>query len=185
MKMKNLFTMAVVVLSTFTALAQDAAKPQKIGTMNMDYILSNIPEIKAVQSQLTTLQSQLQKQGEAKEQQYKEKYINYQMEGQKMTTVDRQRLEGELTAMEQDIQQFGTSAQEKLQAKQIELMEPINKKIGDAMQAVVTEELFTHIFNTGVPQAGLDIWYYADPAYDISNSSLKKLGVTPPTPPSN
>lgn len=183
--MKYLFTMAVVVLSTFTALAQDAVKPQKIGTMNMDYILANIPEIKAIQSQLTTLQSQLQKQGEAKEQQYKEKYINYQMEGQKMATVDRQRLEGELTAMEQDIQQFGTSAQEKLQAKQIELMQPVNKKIGAAMELVVTEESFTHIFNLGIPQAGVDILYFSDPSFDISNSVLKKLGVTPPQAPTN
>ena len=180
MKTKYLLTMAVVVLSALSAFAQEA-KPQKIGTMNMEYILTNIPEIKAIQSQLTTLQTQLQKQGEAKEQQYKEKYINYQMEGQKMTAVDRQRLEGELTAMESDIQQFGTTAQEKLQAKQIELMQPINKKIGDAMQLVVDEEGFTHIVNLGVPQAGLDILYYADPDYDISNAVLVKLGVTPPT----
>lgn len=177
--MKNVFTMAVVMLISLSAFAQEA-KPQKIGTMNMEYILSNMTEIKAIQSQLTTLQSQLQKQGEAKEQQYKEKYITYQMEGEKMTAVDRQRLEGELTAMEADIQQFGTTAQEKLQAKQMELMQPINKKIGDAMQSVVEEKGFTHIVNLGVPQAGLDILYYADPDFDISNFVLVKLGVTPP-----
>ena len=64
--------LAIVAFSVASALAQEV-KPQKIGTMNMEYILANVPEIKAIQSQLTTLQSQLQKQGEAKEQQYKEK----------------------------------------------------------------------------------------------------------------
>lgn len=179
MKMKYLFTMAIVAFSVASALAQEV-KPQKIGTMNMEYILANVPEIKAIQSQLTTLQAQLQKQGEAKEQQYKEKYINYQMEGQNLTTIDRQKMEGELQAMEQDIQTFGTSAQEKLQTKQMELMQPINKKIGDAMQTVVTEQGFTHVFNIGIPQAGVDILYYAEPSYDLSNDVLIKMGVTPP-----
>lgn len=179
MKMKYVFTIAAVALSISAALAQ-GAKPQKIGTMNMEYILANVPEIKAIQSQLTTLQSQLQKQGQAKEQQYKEKYITYQMDGQNMTTIDRQKLEGELQAMEQDIQEFGNSAQQKLQEKQMQLMQPINQKIGEAMEAVVTEKGFTHVFNVGVPQAGLDILYFADPSYDISNDVLLKMGVTPP-----
>lgn len=179
MKMKYVFTMAVVALSLTAALAQEA-KPQKIGTMNMEYILANVPEIKAIQSQLTTLQNQLQKQGQAKEQQYKEKYITYQMDGQNMTTIDRQKIEGELQAMEQDIQEFGATAQQKMQDKQIELMQPINKKIGEAMEAVVAEKGFTHVFNVGVPQAGLDILYFADPSYDISNDVLLKMGVTPP-----
>ena len=48
------------------------------------------------------------------------------------------------------------------------------------MQSVVEEKGFTHIVNLGVPQAGLDILYYADPDFDISNFVLVKLGVTPP-----
>ena len=59
-------------------------------------------------------------------------------------------------------------------------MKPINKKVSDALEAVVKENSFTHVFNVGVPQAGLDILYYVDPAFDISNLVLKKLGVEPP-----
>jgi len=178
MKAKYVVSIWFLMAGAFSAYAQE--KPQKIGTLNMDYVLSALPEIKAIQSQLATLQTQLKKQGAAKEKQYKEKYINYQMDGANMTLGDRQKLETELASMEDDIKSFGNSAQEKLQNKQAELMKPINQKVSDALEAVVKENNFTHVFNVGVPQAGVDILYYVDPAYDVSNLVLKKLGVEPP-----
>ena len=108
MKAKYIFTMLALIVCSIAVQAQE--KTQKIGTLNMDYVLAALPEIKAIQSQLATLQTQLQKQGEAKEKQYKEKYINYQMDGTSMTIGDRQKVETELASMEEDIKSFGNSA---------------------------------------------------------------------------
>ena len=179
MKKSTLLILALA-LSASSVFAQDQ-KPQKIGTMNMEYVLSSMPEIKSIQSTLGGLQTQLQKQGEAKQAQYQQKVNRYQTEGQSMTIGDRQQLEREIAALEEELQSFGTSAQTKLETKQVELMGPINKRVGEALEAIVAEQGFTHIFNVGVPQAGLEILYYVDPAYDVSNLVLKKLGITPPT----
>lgn len=172
--------LAVIVLAAGSVLAQEA-KPQKIGTLNMEYVLSSMPEIKSIQSTLAGLQTQLQKQGEAKQGQYQQKVVKYQSEGQTMTIGDRQQLEREIAALEEELKTFSTSAQSKLETKQAELMGPINKRVGEALEAIVAEQNFTHVFNVGVPQAGLEILYYVDPAFDVSNLVLKKMGIEPPT----
>jgi outer membrane protein len=87
--------LALVVLAAGSVFAQ-AQKPQKIGTLNMEYVLSSLPEIKSIQSSLEGLSTQLQKQGEAKQAQYQQKVVKYQSEGQTMTIGDRQALEREI-----------------------------------------------------------------------------------------
>ena len=178
MKTKLLMTLALAII-TIGSFAQ-AQKPQKIGTLNMEYVLAAHPQIKSIQSQLTTLQTQLQKQAEAKQTQYQQKAVKYQTEGASMTIGDRQQLEREIAALEEEMQTFASSAQSRLENKQMELMEPINKQVGEALEAIVAEQGFTHILNVGVPQAGLEILYYVDPAYDVSNLVLKKMGIEPP-----
>ena len=177
---KYAMILAVVIITAGGALAQEQ-KPQKIGTLNMEYVLSSMPEIKSIQSTLAGLQTQLQKQGEAKQAQYQQKVVKYQSEGQTMTIGDRQQLEREIAALEEELQSFATSAQTKLETKQAELMGPINKRVGEALEALVAEQGYTHVFNVGVPQAGLEILYFVDPAYDVSNQVLKKMGIEPPT----
>jgi len=180
MNNKYLIILAVLALSANSVFAQEP-KPQKIGTLNMDYILAAMPEIKSIQSTLAGLQTQLQKQGDAKQQQYQQKVVKYQSEGASMTIGDRQQLEREIASLEEELKSFSTSAQTRMETKQIELMGPINKRVGEALEAVVAEKAYTHIFNIGVPQAGLEILFYTDPDYDISNDVLKKLGIEPPT----
>ena len=179
--MKKYVMMLTAVIFTAGGVLAQEQKPQKIGTLNMEYVLSSMPEIKSIQSTLTGLQTQLQKQGEAKQGQYQQKVSKYQSEGQSMTIGDRQQLEREIAALEEELQSFSTSAQTKLETKQAELMGPINKRVGEALEALVAEQGYTHVFNVGVPQAGLEILYYVDPAYDVSNAVLKKMGIEPPT----
>ena len=176
---KYVMMLTAVIFITGGVLAQEQ-KPQKLGTLNMEYVLSSMPEIKSIQSTLTGLQTQLQKQGEAKQGQYQQKVSKYQSEGQSMTIGDRQQLEREIAALEEELQSFSTSAQTKLETKQAELMGPINKRVGEALEALVAEQGYTHIFNVGVPQAGLEILYFVDPDYDVSNDVLKKMGIEPP-----
>jgi len=180
MKTKYILTLVVMAITAGSVFSQEL-KPQKIGTMSMDYVLAAMPEIKSIQSTLAALQTQLQKQGEAKQQQYQQKAVKYQTEGQSMTIGDRQQLEREIAALEQELKDFSATAQNKLETKQAELMGPINKRVGEALDAVVSEKGFTHIFNIGIPQAGLEILFYTDPGYDVSNDVLKKMGIEPPT----
>lgn len=154
------------------------AQTQKIGHMDMQYVLSAMPEMKQVQSQLKTLQGQLEKQAEAKQKDFEEKYNKYVTEGSQMAEAIRIDIEKDLSQMQQRAQEFAANAQQTLQKKEQQLMQPVYDKIGAAINEVAKEGGYAYIINAGVP--GLDVLYYADPANDASNAVLKKMGIEPP-----
>ncbi len=168
------FVMITAILGSSVVMAQT----QKIGHMDMQYVLSAMPEMKQVQSQLQTLQGQLEKQAEAKQKDFEEKYNRYVSEGSTMAEAIRVDLEKELSTMQQSAQEFAANAQQTLQQKEQQLMQPVYDKIGTAINEVAKEGSYSYIINAGVP--GLDVLYFADPASDASNEVLKNLGITPP-----
>jgi outer membrane protein len=159
----------------FTANAQTT---QKIGYAESDYILSQLPEFKKIESELKTHGAQL-------ENQMKAKYDDYQakakaLQGMPATTpeaivADKQR---ELQALQENIQKFQQDAQSSFQKKQADLMDPIYKKIGKAIEEVAKENGFSFIINPQVANGG-DILLFSDDKFNISDLVLKKLGITP------
>lgn len=168
----------VMVVALFIGSATMAQTTQKIGHMDMQYVLSAMPEMKQVQSQLQTLQGQLEKQAAAKQKEFEEKYNRYVNEGSQMAEAIRMDLEKELTQMQQSAQEFAANAQKTLQQKESQLMQPLYDKIGTAINEVAKDGGYSYIINAGVP--GLDVLYYADSTMDVSNAVLKKMGVEPP-----
>jgi outer membrane protein len=80
--------------------------------------------------------------------------------------------------LQENIQKFQQDAQASLQKKEADLMGPINRKIGNAIEEVAKEQGYTFILNPQI-QGSIDIVLYGDDKYDISPLVLKKLGVTP------
>jgi outer membrane protein len=79
------------------------------------------------------------------------------------------------------MQKFQQDAQSSYQKKQTDLMDPIYKKIGKAIEEVAKENAFTFIINPQLANGG-DILLFSDEKFNISDLVLKKLGVTPVPP---
>ncbi len=174
--MKNKFIVAVIALF-FVGFTAQAQSNVKIGYIDVDYVLSEMPEAKEVESGLKTHSAQWQKRIETKTAEYQQKVAKYQQEAPSMAADLRQSTEKELTQLGQTLQGLQQEAQASLQKKQAELMQPLYDKIGEKINEVYTAEGFSHILNARV--GGLDVVIKADEKYDISNSVLKKMGVTP------
>jgi outer membrane protein len=172
--MRTLF-LVLLCGTLFTAQAQT----QKIGYADWEYIFSQLPEFKQIDSELKTHTDQLQNQMKAKQQDFEAKYKAFQ--GMPATTPDAIKAdkERELQSLQEGFQKFQQDAQSSLQKKQTDLMAPIMKKIGKGIEDVAKENAYTFIIN---PQGtgGIDILLYSDENYDISNLVLKKFGITPP-----
>ncbi|HCW06957.1 MAG TPA: outer membrane chaperone Skp [Cytophagales bacterium] len=160
----------------FTANAQDHT--QKIGYAESDYILSQLPEFKKIESELKTHGDQLKNQIDAKYADYQSKLKAYQ--NMPATTPDpiKADKERELASLQENIQKFQQDAQSSYQKKTADLMDPIYKKIGKAIEDVAKENGFTFIINPNIANGG-DILLFSDEKYNISDLVLKKLGVTP------
>ncbi len=172
MKKKILLLLAAVFTLGLGAYAQN-----KIGYVDVDYVLSQMPETKQIESDLKVHETQLQNQLQAKVQTFQTKAQEYQNNQGSMTEVIRADTERELTQMQQNIQQFQQDAQVSLQKKSSELLQPVYEKIGKAITDVAEEGQYDYILSTRV--GAIDVILYAKQENDVSDVVLKKMGITP------
>ena len=173
--MKNRFLLLAVIL--FVGTVANAQTAMKIGYADVDYILSEMPESKQVESELQAHNTQLQNQLQAKYQEYQQKLQAYQQGAATMVDAVRNEKETELAQLEQRIQKFQQDAQASMQKKSSSLMDPLYAKIGTNIEAVAKENGYTHILNGQI--GGIDVVLFADEKYDVSDLVLKKMGITP------
>ena len=173
--MRKLALLAVLGLITFISHAQTATT--KVGYADVDYIFSQMPESKQIDSELKSLQTQLKNQIDTKYQDYQKKLADYQANINNMIDAVRANTERELVQMQQNIEKLQQDAQTTVQTKQTTLMDPVFKKVGKAIEDVAKENGFTFILSQQI--GGLDVILYGDEKMDVSDLVLKKLGVTP------
>lgn len=171
--MKNIFKLVVVsaavVLSSFTANAQ------KIAHINLDSLISIMPETKVATQAVQDYAKQLEQQVTAMQTELQAKYEKYQAEMKDLPELVRASREKELNDLNQRIQDFQQQAQQDYQRKSAELSKPVYEKAKKAIDQVAKESGYKYVFDTST---GLVI--YNEPADDIFNLAVKKLGITVP-----
>jgi outer membrane protein len=157
------FLVAMAMLST-PLLAQTtpaASGLTKIGYTNVDYVISKLPEAKVMQNQIEVTKAQLDKALGETYKEAQEKYEAYQKNGPQMTDVIRADKEKELQNLQTRITEMQNNAQQSLQAKQQQLLEPILTKVNNAIQEVGKESGFLFILNMDAGQGTTPIILFA------------------------
>lgn len=175
--MRKLALLFVLAIATITTQAQNPTASTKIGYADVDYIFSQMPEAKQIDTELKSTQSQLKNQIDSKTQEFQKKLADYQANLNTMLDAVRQNTERELTMLQENLQKLQQDAQTTIQNKQAQLMEPVYKKVGKGIEDVAKENGYTFILNQQI--GGLDVILYGDEKNDVSDLVLKKLGVTP------
>lgn len=165
----------LLITVSFTSLAQDVPK---IGYANVEFILSQLPEAKEIESEYKTYEQQLSNQLQSKIDEFQQKAEAFQRDGAAMTELVRADKQNELRNLQASIEKFQSEAQVSLQNKQIDLFQPAYKKITETIQEVAKEQGYSHVFSDNT--SGFQIILYASDKDDISRMVLKKLGVEPP-----
>jgi outer membrane protein len=182
----NRFFVAFAAL--FVSIASFGQDVQKIGYADTEYILSQLPDAKKIETDLQAHYSQLEAQLKAKAADYEKKLKDYQENAGKWVDAVRADKEGELQNLQAAFQKFQGDAETSFQKKQQDLMAPLHVKVGNAIADVAKENGYAFILSLNAPGNGGKILLHEDVQFDISKLVLKKLGVTPTaavTPPAN
>ncbi len=177
--MKKLVLLFVLALGMITTQAQTTPAPanQKIGEADVDYIFSQMPEYKQIETELKSTETQLRNQIDSKVQEFQKKLADYQANLNTMLDAVRQNTERELQMLQENLQKLQQDAQTTIDNKRSQLMQPVFDKVGKAISEVAKENGYTFILSQQI--GGLDVVLYSDSTYNISDLVLKKLGVTP------
>jgi outer membrane protein len=168
---------ALLTAGTLAATSAQAQAPLKIGYTDVQYVLSQMPESKQIESDLKAYNSQLENQLKSKTSELETKYKAYQAGEATMTDVVKADKQKELQNLQQSIQEFQQSAQQSLQQKQSTLLKPALDKLQKNIDLVADENGFTYVFNSD--GGGSPLLLHAPKDGDISDMVLKKMGITP------
>jgi outer membrane protein len=174
--MNRIILAAAALLISVASFGQDA---QKLGYADTEYILSQLPDAKKVESELQAHGAQLEAQLKAKAQEYEKKLADYQANASKWVDAVVMDKQAELQSLQTAFQKFQQDAEASFGKKQQDLMAPLYDKVGTAIEAVSKENGYTFILTLNAAGGGGNILLYKDPQWDISKLVLKKLGVTP------
>lgn len=162
-----------------SAAPTTAAGPLKLGYTNIDYILSQTPESKDIQNQLTIQRTQAENELKRLQKEFEDKLAAYEKGAAQMSDVIKADREKELQSLQTRTQEFNQSAQQQLQAKYGQLVNPVIQKIQKNIDAVAKENGFTYVFNLDAGAGTTPILLVAPDDGNITDLVLKKMGITP------
>ncbi len=152
---------------------------QKIGHVNTDAIIRQLPDAADAQKQLDALVAEWQLELKSMQSDWQKKFDDYDQRKLIMTDARKSEVEKELRDLDRRIaeyrtQKFGQNGD--LFQKQNEFMKPVQDRVFKVIEEVAKEEEFDYVLD----QSGEILMMYANPRNDITAKVLERLiTVTP------
>jgi outer membrane protein len=144
----------------------------KVGTVNVNEILSKLPELTTVNATVTAYNSTLEKTLSDKITVYKTKLASYKKNTATYSDVMNKTMGDELYGLENDIKKFQQNGSQLTQIKQDDLLRPLYKKISEMIAVVAKEQKYTQILTVDGNE-----FAYVDEKFDITTIVKTKLGI--------
>ena len=177
MKVNVILASIALLLVGFTAQAQTI----KIGYTSVELIMDLMPEMEQIGADVQDYQTQLQTNIQTKAADFQKQVEAYQKAAPTMAETSRAAKEQELTKLRDDLQKYEQDAQTSYQRKLQELLEPVQTKVINAINAVAAENNYTHIFAETAGQS--PILLYTKEEDKFTELVLTKLGIPIPQKP--
>jgi outer membrane protein len=170
---KNMKNALVLVFALFVGLA---AKAQKFGYIDSEYILEKMPEFKKAEESMTKLTEQWTKDITSKTEEVAKLRIKYQQEEILLTQEMRLERQKAVDKAEQDLMAlnnniFGLNGL--LFQKKKEILKPIFEEIYKTSEKIARKHKLSFIFDKA---SDLNM-FYADPKHDYTDFMLEELGI--------
>lgn len=137
--MKTIKKIAVALILCVTVTGFVKAQ-SKIAHINVQQLLSQMPEMKTVQTELKKLQETYRADIESSMTELQNKYAQYSNEATSKSEEENQKRALELQGFERNIQEAEQAAVQEIQKKQQELFAPISEKAKAAIEKVAAAQ---------------------------------------------
>ena len=167
MKIKYISLSIAFILFSISMIAQS-----KVGTVNVNEVLTNLPELVTVEKTVADYNSGLEKTLSEKVAIYNTKLETYKKNVSTYNDVMKKTMGEELYNLENDIKKFQQNGSKLTQLRQDDLLRPLYKKISDMVAVVAKEQKYTQILTVDGNE-----FAYADEKFDITAIVKTKLGI--------
>ncbi|MDA9127394.1 OmpH family outer membrane protein [Flavobacteriaceae bacterium] len=163
-----------LLLSLLFVFSAVSAQESKVGTIDIDYILSLMPELVGVQEQVKAYQTELSDGYSEKLAQYEKALKDYRDNESLLTLMQKKSKEDSLVVMQNELGQYQQNGNQLLALRQEDFMQPLYTKVGQSLERVAEAGGYTQVLlrdNNVV---------YIDNRFDLTLAVLKDLGIEVP-----
>lgn len=168
--MKSIFKICLVAILFLTA-GYVNAQTLKFAHIDSQALIQIMPEMKTAQAEIEKQATGLEDQMAAMQKEYQAKLADLSDKQDSLTEIVRQAKIEDLQNLQQRIQSFNTMAQQQLQQKQSEIMQPIFTKANETIEAVAKEQGVIYVFDTNA------VLYKSNESIDLLPLVKTKLGI--------
>lgn len=169
--MKHLVKIAIF---SFFILGTTVVNAQKFGHINFEELIESMPEKQEALNNLQKEYNEVKNLIEEMSVEFNKKLMSAQKSYDTMSKTSQEMLEKELQESQLRIQQFQTTAEERLMKRREELLNPIIDKAEAAVKKVAEREGFMYIYDVS---KGSQVLYYSSKSIDIMPMVKKELGI--------
>lgn len=174
------FLFVIAVALTFnTAQAQN--QQLRIGVVDANLILTQMPELTSVSDQLEGFATRKRREFAQLESNFLRAREEFEQKVAVISESARQAEQEKLAGMAREIQQFQMEYQQELLQRQEALIEPLRTRILTAINDVAKEQGLAYVLNRMVNNGDLVVLYVSDEMrerFDITSRVQAKLGIS-------
>jgi outer membrane protein len=167
MKIKYISLVVAFILFSVTANSQS-----KVGTVNINDILTKLPQLVEVENAMTTYKTELGETLNEKVSTYQNKLELFKNNSDTYSDVMKKTMGEELYRLEDDIKKFQQNGNKLAQLRQEELLRPLYGKISDMIAVIAKEQKYTQILTVDGNE-----FAYTDEKFDITTIVKTRLGI--------
>jgi outer membrane protein len=165
------------LLILFIAIAPIAAIAQnvKIAYINTHEIITAMPELESIQSQMAAKQEQIETTMRALQTEFNSKLEEFERLPETAGEAIRQDRVREITQIQERHQTFAQNSDQEMAQLWQTLFEPVQRRVADAIKAVGDEGAYTFVFDVAMESSPLV--YINDNASNITQAVKTRLGI--------
>lgn len=164
------------VLTLFLLFGATQSQAQiKIGFMDVQAVMSQLPEMENIQSQLDEFVSGKQQQLQDRTASFQEAVANYQENQASMSDQQQAAREKELGGMEQDLRTFQQNLQTEIQQYRQKLLSPVYQDIDEAIASIAEERSLDLVLNKATMRGESIVQFSAQESLNITDEVVKRI----------
>lgn len=165
--MKSKIVLLLVAFLSTVSIAQT-----KVGTIDSEYIVGLMPEVKIVLEKSQAYGAKLDSSFTIKLNTFQTKLKTFQDNQETMTDLMKKTKGQELSELDADIKKYQENGTKLMQLRSNELMRPIYSKLNKVIEEVSKANGYTQVLTVTGNQ-----FAYIDSKFDITNLVMAKLGI--------
>jgi outer membrane protein len=169
--------LSATVLLLFSLAAVMVGQP-RIGYMNTQKVINNLPQRKRVQKKMDTFVQEKQKKLTKRATQYRQAVTKFQKNKDSMTKEKQDARQKELLKEQASLNKYNQTIRQEVQQKRQQLLSPIFNSIDSTIAVVAKEKNLDFVLSQSTSAGNKIIFYAAPDQPNISEEVLNRLTPT-------